>query len=222
MGGENKKMNRRVKNLVMVAVTATAIWLVGYSNVLNAEELGAIRIETTSANCDIFIVNCRTSIDHGKDSRTKLRDCLLEASPIEKGKELKLKPGNYVLAARRFLPRNSQVLNDLGGKAPNNSLIGPSKDNNAQFVVGGGINAGALFKDVKNVYLRYGGALFAEGSGTPNNENITKYNYLKSQGTKELMFRFVKGKPDFELWLLQEVNIKPGILVKQQIKIPGD
>jgi hypothetical protein len=171
-----------------------------------------------------------------------LRDALLGSSPIKKGTRQILKPGHYVIALKRSYPREAAVLSELGKAAPNNVLIGPSEDGDSEFVVGndtihsgklasmgenrigrgGGIRAGALFKSVDDIYRTYTGAFFVTGPGVENSENVAKYNYLKLQGTKDIMFRFVKGEPTFELWLLSECDVGVGTVAKISLRIPSE
>jgi hypothetical protein len=189
---------------------------------LAAEGVGAIRVTVSAPEINVFVVPFNRGIDFSKEGREQLRDAFLQASPIENGKAVKLNPGRYVIAARKSLPRYSEILNDLGQKANGNLFIGASKDSGYELVVGGGIQTGALFKAVKDVYLSYSGAFFAEGSGIPNQKNVAKYGYLRLQGTKDIMFRFLKGNPNFELWLLSECEVKSGFLLDQKLKLPGE
>jgi len=146
----------------------------------------------------------------------------LSATPTQKAVQQVLTPGKYVIALKKAFPRQSSVLSELGASAPGNLFVAPSKDSNYELVVGGGIKAGALFKSVKDVYLVYGGAFFAQGPGQPNTANLKKHKYLKLQGTKDIMFRFVKGEPTFELWLLSECDVKPGVAYEPTFTVPAE
>lgn len=188
---------------------------------LRAKGLGAILVNVTDPDTEVFILSRTTEVKLTRARRSSLRDALLAASPVQKGKRLTLEPGQYVLAVRKHVPRDSRVLSDLGGKAPGNDFMAPSKDGRSEFVVGGGIKAGALFKAVDDVYLTYGGALFAHGPGKLNQQNIARYSYLRAQGTQVLLFRFLKDERRFELWLLSEHNIEPGLVLECKVRVPA-
>lgn len=168
---------------------------------LKGRSIGGFIITTSVPDAEVFIIPWPSGIDFNKDHRTKLRDVLLDASPVEAGKQLEVEPGTYVVAVKSKLPRRSKVLFDLGGSAPNNLLVPSSKTGKYQAVIGGGIVEGALFKRVKDVYA-------------------AKYNYLRIQGNKDIMFRFLEGRPTFELWLISDWTIKPGIVWKLDFRVP--
>ena len=234
-------MDKSFRILIVFLIGATTFWFAGCASTgqnmnlswqeyapvtvpsedLAAQGLGAVEIKVSSNDAGVFIVPFDPGIDFDHDNRVKLRDLLLESTPVEKNEKITLEPGKYVIAVRKMLSRSSQTNYDLGDRAPGNMLVGPDKDSGSEMVVGGGIKTGALFKAVKDVYLTYGGFLFAEGPGTANRNNETKYGYLKVQGTKDLMFRFIKEDPYFGLWLLGEMDVEPGVLIQQTIKVPS-
>jgi hypothetical protein len=144
---------------------------------LSADGVGALKVEVADPQTVVFVVPCPSGLTLTKDDRVSLRDALLSSSPVNKDARKILKPGRYVIALKKSFVRQSKVNSDLGNVAPGNLFVAPSKDSDYELVVGGGIRAGALFKSVRDVYLTYTGAFFAQGPGSPNNDNLKNYKY---------------------------------------------
>lgn len=188
---------------------------------LRIQGVGAFIVNLSANDTKVFIIPWSSKINFSKDQRVRLKDALLEASPIEKDKQFVVKPGTYVLAIKSELSLPSIILSDLGGRAPNNILAPSSSTDKYQIVVGGGIIEGALFKRVKDIYAIYPGPLFATGEPTINRNAIAKYNYLQIQGNIDIMFHFSEGSSTFDLWLISDYTIKPGTVWALNFRVPG-
>ncbi|MBA7686586.1 hypothetical protein ES703_95036 [subsurface metagenome] len=165
-----------------------------YSADLEKQGLGKIIFDTFYSEAAIFIVHWKPGITHSPDALRELKDALLNASSIEKGSETTVKPGQYVVALRIKVPKDSDLVYEVGSAAKENLLLGPY-----ELVVGGGIAKGFLFKRIQDV--------------------SPKYEHLKLQGVKEIMFHFHKGKPELDLWFLLAVPIKAGSIWRNKLQV---
>lgn len=186
---------------------------------LQKQNEGSFTLTVSEAEAKIFVVPYESGIVHSHEELVKLRDAILEASPIDTTKESLVKSGQYIIAIKSVVPRDSSLIAELGSAAPDNLLIPSSKNGEYKMVVGGGPTEGCIFKKIDDVGLEYEGALFAEGKPGENKELIKKYDYLKQEGVREVMFRFSEGESTIELWLLAEAAIKPGMVWKQNFQV---
>lgn len=147
----------------------------------------------------IFIISYESGISHSHQGLLKLRDAILDSSPIEKGKEMFVEPGRYVVAFKTKVSRQSNLLSEVGASAPENMLIPSSKNGKYMVRIGQGIVEGALFKRIEDL--------------------MPKYNYLKIPGAKEILLRFVEGESTVEFWLIVDVLLKEGELWQQNIRM---
>jgi len=167
---------------------------------LEKQNQGSFVLTVSEPDAKIFIIPCESGIIHSHEELVKLRDAILEASLIDSNKELIVKPGKYLIAIKSVVPRDSTLIADLGSAAPDNLLIPSSKTGGYRMVIGGGPTEGCIFKKISDVLNK-------------------KYDYLKKEGVKELMFRFSQGEPTMELWLLIEATIKPGLIWRESFQV---
>jgi hypothetical protein len=186
---------------------------------LGKQNQGSFVLTVSEPDAKIFILPYESDIIHSHEELLKIRDVILETSPIDTTKESVVKAGKYLIAIKYVVPRDSDLIRELGSAAPDNLLIPSSKTGGYKMVIGSGPTEGCIFKKIDDVGLEYEGALFATGEPKKNEELTKKYDYLKTEGVKELMFRFSEGESTMELWLLTEAILKPGSVWKENFQV---